>query len=371
MAAACLGQLAAAVVTWWVTHRCRPHWQPGRLRASVDLVAVFRFPRHRRGCLTLGVSVGRGVLVAMSSRCRTARWSSWRVWCGSAMEREELPARGGADLTCCGSLPAAPTQGWWEARGGQALPPNGARVGDYLLGGTQHLPADRGFARALEERAPDVRGVCRAIRAFLGRAVVFSMQRGIDQFLILGEGLIADGDAHEVARVLDPTVRIAVVDGDPVTTAVNHTRLLLVPSAVAARADLRRPARVLHSPDVQAVLDLSRPVTVLLGGALAALSDLDDPGGVVTGYAAGLSAGSYLVTWHASGGNWSNAESAATMWAEHVGPAPLWTRGQMQDCLSGLDLVPPGIVDASAWRPRRATPARGERPGAYAAVARL
>jgi hypothetical protein len=278
---------------------------------------------------------------------------------------------GGPDPTGCRSLPAAPTERWWDARGGLALPPNGPRVGDYLLGGTQHLPADRAFARALEERVPDVRGVCRAVRAFLGRAVVFSVHRGIDQFLVVGEGLVGDGDAHETARALDPTVRIAVVDDDPVTTAVNHARLLPVPGAVAARADPRRPARVLHSPDVRAVLDLSRPVTVLLGGALAALSDRDDPRGVVAGYAAGLSAGSYLVAWHTSGDNWSHAGSAASMWAEHVGPAPLWTRDQMQDCLSGLDLAPPGIVDASAWRPRRATPVRGERPGAYAAVARL
>ena len=119
------------------------------------------------------------------------------------------------------------------------------------------------------------------------------------------------------------------------------------------------------------MLDLSRPVTVLLGGALAALSDLDDPCGVVAGYAAELVAGSYLVAWHVSGDHWFNAESAATMWAAHVGPAPLWTHHQMKHCLSGLDLVAPGIVDVTAWRPRRATPARGERPGAYAAVARL
>ena len=56
---------------------------------------------------------------------------------------------------------------------------------------------------------------------------------------------------------------------------------------------------------------------------------------MITGYAAGFSAGSYLVAWHASGDNWSNAEGAANLWAEHVGPAPLWTRGQMQACLSG------------------------------------
>jgi hypothetical protein len=44
----------------------------------------------------------------------------------------------------------------------------------------------------------------------------------------------------------------------------------------------------------------------------------------------------------------SNAESAARLWAEQVGPAPLWTRDQMQACLCGLDVVAPGIVDATA-----------------------
>jgi hypothetical protein len=40
----------------------------------------------------------------------------------------------------------------------------------------------------------------------------------------------------------------------PVVTALNHARLLLVPGAVAVRADVSRLARVLRSPDVQAVL---------------------------------------------------------------------------------------------------------------------
>ncbi|GAA4882701.1 hypothetical protein GCM10023203_38010 [Actinomycetospora straminea] len=61
-----------------------------------------------------------------------------------------------------------------------------------------------------------------------------SLQRGIDQSLVPGEGLVADGDAHEVARVLDPAVRIAIVDTDPATTAVNHARLFAVPGAAAA-----------------------------------------------------------------------------------------------------------------------------------------
>lgn len=311
-------------------------------------------------------------MVTVSNRFWAARRPRWRSWWGGSadpdgrQQQQDPPAAGRASLLAEGL-----GQGWWDARGGQAIAPNAARVGDCLVGGTQHLSADRAFAQALEERAPGTAGVCRAIRSFLARAVLFSMQRGVGQFLVLGEGLVTDGDAHELARLMDPLVRIAVVDSDPVTTALNHARLLLAPGAIATRADLTRPARVLQSPDVAAVLDLSSPVTVLLGGALAPLSGLDDPTGIVAGYAAGLSAGSYLVAWHASGDNWPRAEDAAKMWTEHVGPSPLWTREQMQDCLSGLELVPPGIVDATAWRPRRAAPTKGENVGVYAAVARL
>src|SRR5690242_14866324 len=101
-------------------------------------------------CHPGGTAGGAGGWVAMNSRCRTATRSSWRAWWGSFTKREELPAGGGTEPTCRGSLSAAPTERWWEARGGQAVAPNAARVGDYLLGGTQHLPADRAFARALE-----------------------------------------------------------------------------------------------------------------------------------------------------------------------------------------------------------------------------
>lgn len=291
------------------------------------------------------------------------RWPSWpgrrgRVLPGGDHATQDLREREALD-----SVARAPGQGWWDARGGQATPPNAARVADFLGGGTQHLQSDRVFADALEQRAPGVRGVQRATRTFLSRAVVYVMARGVRQFLVLGEGLVTGSDAHDVARMLDPTVRIAVVDSDPVTTAVNHSRLLLVPSAVSTRADLSRPNQVLGSDDVQAVLDLTAPVALLCGGALAGLTGLQDPAGVVAGYRAGLSGGSFLVAYHASGDHWPDAEEAASLWSEQVGPAPVWTREQMQDCLGGLDLVAPGVVDATAWRPRRSTLARGEHQG--------
>lgn len=297
------------------------------------------------------------------------RQPSWRA----LFRRSKPHAARSADHDCVelATSTGAPSRGWWNARGGWATSPNAARVGDYLSGGNQCLPADLAFAQALEEQAPDARAVCRAIRGFLGRAAVFSMQRGVRQFLILGEGLVTDEHPHAVARALDPTVRIAVIDSDPVTAALNHARLLPVPGSVAARADVTRPNRVLQAPDVEALLDLSQPIALFLGGALASMSDMDDPDGVLAGYRAGLSPGSHLVLWHASADNWPDVESAAKLWAERVGPAPLWTAQQMSACLSGLDLVAPGVVDATAWRPRRSTLRPGERLGVYAAVARL
>ena len=216
-----------------------------------------------------------------------------------------------------------------------------------------------------------MQGVQHAVRTFLARAVVFAMKRGVRQFLVLGEGLITAGGAHDVARVLDPTVRIAVIDSDPVTVAVNHSRLLLEPGTVAGRADLTRPNRVLFCDDVQSLLDLTAPIGLLLGGALVGLTDIQDPAAVVAGYRAGLSAGSIVVAYHASADLWPDAEGAAALWAEQIGPAPLWSRSRLEECLDGLDLVAPGVVDATAWRPRRSRPAPDERCGAYVAVARV
>jgi hypothetical protein len=68
--------------------------------------------------------------------------------------------------------------------------PNVARIYDYLLGGKDNFAADREAAKQLIAATPDMAGVVRDNRAFIGRAVRYlAGEAGIRQFLDLGTGL--------------------------------------------------------------------------------------------------------------------------------------------------------------------------------------
>ena len=153
----------------------------------------------------------------------------------------------------------------------------------------------------------------------------FCLDQGIDQFLDLGSGVPTVGNVHEIARARRPGARVAYVDIEPV--AVEHAQELLadVDGVTATRADLRRPARRARR-----------------GQAL----DQDDPE---------LAAAMHTIT--------------AVMAASET-PAYSRTRRELADLFAddpGLELLPPGLVDVTAW------PAAEQREpvGVYAAVARV
>jgi hypothetical protein len=67
--------------------------------------------------------------------------------------------------------------------------PNVARIYDYLLGGKDNFAVDREAAKQLLEVTPDMAGIVRDNRSFIGRAVRhLATKGGIRQFLDLGGG---------------------------------------------------------------------------------------------------------------------------------------------------------------------------------------
>src|SRR5579863_8227446 len=67
--------------------------------------------------------------------------------------------------------------------------PNVARIYDYILGGKDNFAADRRAAQQLLAALPDIAGVVRDNRSFIGRVVRFlAAEAGISQFLDLGAG---------------------------------------------------------------------------------------------------------------------------------------------------------------------------------------
>jgi hypothetical protein len=64
--------------------------------------------------------------------------------------------------------------------------PNVARIYDYILGGKDNFAADRQAAQQLLDALPDIAGVVRGNRSFIGRVVRFlAGEAGNRQFLDL------------------------------------------------------------------------------------------------------------------------------------------------------------------------------------------
>jgi hypothetical protein len=254
--------------------------------------------------------------------------------------------------------------------------PRPARVYDHLLGGKDNFAADRALAEEIQAAVPSARTAARENRAFLFRAVRYlAAEAGIRQFIDIGTGLPAAGSVHETAQRADPSSRVVYADNDPQVIA--HARALLTGSPEGrigcALADLRDPDTVLASPVVRDVIDFTQPAALLLTGVLHCLLDEDQPGRVIAELLAALPAGSYLAASHLSAehdpGGWAAAGRA---YREAGLPAQFRDSDDFTRlAFTGLDLVPPGAVLVSEWRPGET----GPRPApaevsTYGAVAR-
>jgi len=249
-----------------------------------------------------------------------------------------------------------------ERRGPAELPqetdtsrPHPARIYDYVLGGKNHFAADRAVADRALARVPAGRTAARENRAFLGRAVRYlAAEAGIRQFLDIGTGLPASGNVHEVAQSAVPESRVVYVDNDPMVLA--HARALLTSSPQGrtgyVRADLRDPAGILDSPVTRGIIDFTRPVALLLVAVLHFIQDEDDPGKIVAALADALPRGSFLVASHVTGEHQARWAAVERDYREAGIPAR-WRDGDefARLAFAGLEMVPPGVVLVSEWRP--------------------
>jgi hypothetical protein len=254
-------------------------------------------------------------------------------------------------------MPEEPSQdltpGQGSVRTVDTTVPSPARVYDYLLGGKDNFEVDRAAARAAMGAFPKIAQSAKANRAFLGRVVRYLAGAGVRQFLDIGTGFPAATNAHEVAQSVAPASKIVYVDTDPVVLL--HGQVLLTSTAHGAiafvEADMRDPGKVLRQ--AARTLDFGRPVAVLLVGVLHFLSDDAQAAGIVDAFMDAVPAGSYLAICHLTADFHPQMTELARRVNERQPTAPLALRdcAQVADFFGGLDLVPPGVVQASRWRP--------------------
>jgi S-adenosyl methyltransferase len=240
--------------------------------------------------------------------------------------------------------------------------PNVARIYDVLLGGKDNFAADRQATARLLEAVPGAAVAARENRAFLGRAVRFlAEEAGIRQFLDIGAGLPTGRAVHEIEHGAVPMPRVVYADYDPVV--VRHAEAILGGSLTTAvvRADLRQPWELVAQPAVRGMINFAQPIAILLVAVLHFVEDHEDPWAVVNCYKDMMAPGSFLVVSHVTADHLSPgaARQAQAVYDGASAPGVARTRQQIAGFLAGLDMVAPGLVNVSAWRPGRFGPPLG------------
>ena len=233
--------------------------------------------------------------------------------------------------------------------------PHSARVWNYWLGGKDNFEADRVVGDQFAQLYPDITVVARSSRAFLKRAVTFlAAEAGIRQFLDIGTGMPSAENTHQVAQTAAPESRIVYVDNDPLVLA--HARALLTGTPQGATeyidADLKDPAAILEAAG-RTTLDLSQPTGLILMNILGHVGDLAEAVSIAGHLMAALPSGSYLVT--ADGTNVIDGPAfteAINVWNANA-PLAYHLRhpDDLAQFLTGLEVVEPGLVPCSQWRP--------------------
>ena len=250
--------------------------------------------------------------------------------------------------------------------------PSAARIYDYMLGGGHNFASDRAVADHLVETVPGVRKMTFLNRAFLRRAVLFMMEQGIRQFLDLGSGIPTVGNVHEIAHDIDPTSRVVYVDYEDV--AVAHSELILkdVDNATVLQADATEPEKVLASEQAK-LLDFSKPIGLLAVTFFHYVSPERKPYEVMAKYRDAIPSGSFTGVSHFTPDLSPSAGSGITTtmnkMSDNVFPRP---KAEVERLFEGYELVEPGLVAISRWRPESAMDSSDDpsQDGQYAAVAR-
>ena len=231
---------------------------------------------------------------------------------------------------------------------------NTARVWNYWLGGKDNYPIDEVVGDQIAAAMPQIVDLARAVRGFLVRAVTYLVAEvGISQFLDIGTGLPTANNTHEVAQATNPRCRVVYVDNDPLIMV--HARALLTSTSEGKtdyiEADVRDTATILQQ--AAQTLDFNEPVALILLGIMEHIIDDDEAYAIVNRLLDALPSGSYLVLSDATTDIGGEAmRESIRLWNENAKP-PINPRSHQQIArfFDRLELLEPGIVSVSLWRP--------------------
>ncbi|MFJ4686564.1 SAM-dependent methyltransferase [Streptomyces sp. NPDC091377] len=234
--------------------------------------------------------------------------------------------------------------------------PTAARMYDYYIGGKDNYAADRAACEELDKVVPSTRRLAVNNRRFLQRVVkTLAEEFEVRQFLDHGSGLPTQNNVHQVAQRFDPTSRVVYVDNDPMVLV--HGRALLEQDERTAviHADMRSTDEIFGHADTTRLIDFSEPVAVLFNSVFHCIPDdaNDGPAAVVERVKQRLAPGSFLVMCQLVS---EDAEVRAFV-TDFMNQATQGHWGRVREpkdvaaLFDGLEIIPPGLVEVSTWRP--------------------
>lgn len=243
-----------------------------------------------------------------------------------------------------------------ERHGASTTPPIGAqgsiaRLYDGVLGGKDNYRKDRAVVANLLGILPQLQRAAAANAAFIPRAVQAVAELGVHQFLDLGCGLPkATGTTLQAAQRFHPQARVVYVDNDSQVAVHGRALLEVEDRSVMVMADAREVDHVLEC--AAGLLDFEQPVAVIAAALAHFWPDDDHPAQILRRYTAALPAGGFVIFTHARGDRLPAAvlEQAVAVYSQ---TAPIFPRtaSQIAAFLEGFDVIEPGLVEASQWRP--------------------
>jgi hypothetical protein len=230
-----------------------------------------------------------------------------------------------------------------------------ARSYDYMLGGTDNYAVDRMAVDHLEDLFPGAKALARNNRRFMERVVRFlAAECGIRQFIDNGSGLPTQNNVHQIAQGIDRRSRVVYIDNDPVVLRHQKVNALAENENTAfILGDARHVEEILARPEVTRLVDFREPAAVLYMTFLHFIPDVDDPWDMVRRMMGRLAPGSYLAVSHTASDDPEVREYVSGFLRQALGGkfGRLRRKQEVRAFFEGLELVEPGLVNITAWRP--------------------
>jgi hypothetical protein len=248
-----------------------------------------------------------------------------------------------------------------------------ARIWDYWLKGKDNYQVDREVGDRIEEMLPDIVRQAREDRLFLGRVVRYlAGEAGVRQFLDIGTGLPTADNTHQVAQGVAPESKIVYVDNDPLVLA--HARALLTSTPEGAtdyiHADMHDPGTIIAG--ATQTLDFGQPIAITMLGVLWHVMDNDEAYAIVNRLMQAMPSGSYLALNHPTlEVTGEKMATAIRYWNEYgTPPGTHRTPAELTRFFDGLDLIEPGVVSITRWRPEATSSGEPEEIDQFGGVGR-